>query len=156
MDALGGVDVYSEEAFSSRGHDFVQGMNHMDGEAALAFSRARFEFASGDNQRGKNQMQVLTAILDKLQSPDLLRNPSGVLDVMGQSMQTSISSDEIAELISWQLENGHGWDIERQAVVGTGDTQQTFSMGGMELYVMWPDEESVSGASAQMKEYLAE
>ena len=69
-------------------------------------------------------MQVLTAILDKLQSPDLLRNPSGVLDVMGQSMQTSISSDEIAELISWQLENGHGWDIERQAVVGTGDTQQ--------------------------------
>ena len=156
VDALGGVDVYSEEAFSSRGHDFVQGMNHMDGEAALAFSRARFEFASGDNQRGKNQMQVLTAILDKLQSPDLLRNPSGVLDVMGQSMQTSISSDEIAELISWQLENGHGWDIERQAVVGTGDTQQTFSMGGMELYVMWPDEESVSGASAQMKEYLAE
>jgi anionic cell wall polymer biosynthesis LytR-Cps2A-Psr (LCP) family protein len=101
-------------------------------------------------------MLVLTAILNKLQSPDLLRNPSEVLDVVGRSMQTSFTSKEIAEVISWQLDSGHGWDIGRQAVTGTGDSQQTFSMRGMDLYVMWPDEESVSAASEKMKEYLTQ
>ena len=101
-------------------------------------------------------MQVLTAILDKLQSPDLLRDPSGVLDVVGRSRQTSFTSEEIAEVIAWQLDGGHGWDIGRQAVTGTGDSQQTFSMSGKDLYVMWPDEDSVSRASEEIKEYLAE
>lgn len=156
VDALGGVDVYSEEEFSSGEYYFVRGKNHLSGEEALAFSRSRHQFASGDNQRGQNQMLVLTAILDKLQSPDLLRDPSEVLDVVGRSMQTSFTSEEIAEVIAWQLDGGHGWDIGRQAVTGTGDSQQTFSMGGTDLYVMWPDEESVAKASEKIGEYLAE
>ena len=130
--------------------------NHLNGEEALAFSRARYQFGSGDNQRGRNQMLVLTAIINKLQSPDILKNPSEVLDVVGRSMQTSFTSEEIADVISWQLDSGHGWDIGRQAVTGTGDSQQTFSMSGTDLYVMWPDEESVSAASEKMKGYLAE
>ena len=156
VDALGGVDVNSEVAFDSGEYHFSEGMNHLNGEKALAFSRARYQFGSGDNQRGKNQMLVLTAIINKLQSPDILKNPSEVLDVVGRSMQTSFTSEEIADVISWQLDSGHGWDIGRQAVTGTGDSQQTFSMGGTDLYVMWPDEESVSAASDKIKEYLAE
>ena len=154
MDALGGVDVDSEYDFESYGFQFHKGINHLDGEQALAFSRERYSFSSGDNQRGQNQMLVLTAILDKLQSPDLLRNPSDVLDVVGRSMQTSFTSNEIAEVIAWQLDSGHGWDIGRQAVSGTGDSQQTFSMKGTDLYVMWPDEDSVQAASDKMKEML--
>ena len=156
VDALGGIDVNSEVAFDSGEHHFTKGMNHLNGEEALIFSRSRYQFGSGDNQRGQNQMIVLTAILNKLQSPDLLRDPSEVLDVVGRSMQTSFTSEEIAEVISWQLESGHGWDIGRQAATGTGDSQQTFSMSGTDLYVMWPDEESVSAVSERMKEYLAE
>ena len=156
VDALGGIDVNSEVEFSSGDYYFVKGKNHLNGEEALAFSRSRYQFGSGDNQRGQNQMLVLTAILNKLQSPDLLRDPSEVLDVVGRSMQTSFTSEEIAEVISWQLDSGHGWDIGRQAATGTGDSQQTFSMSGMNLYVMWPDEESVSAVSERMKEYLAE
>ena len=156
VDALGGIDVNSEVEFSSGDHYFAKGKNHLNGEEALIFSRSRYQFGSGDNQRGQNQMIVLTAILNKLQSPDLLRDPSEVLDVVGRSMQTSFTSEEIAEVISWQLENGHGWDIGRQAATGTGDSQQTFSMSGTDLYVMWPDEESVSAVSERMKEYLAE
>ena len=108
VDALGGVDVNSEVAFSAGEYNFHEGVNHMNGEEALVFSRSRYQFGSGDNQRGKNQMQVLTAILDKLQSPELLKNPSEVLDVVGRSMQTSFTSDEIAEVIAWQLDSGHG------------------------------------------------
>lgn len=154
VDALGGVDVYSDYDFEAGGFQFRQGVNHLDGEQALAFSRERYSFGTGDNQRGQNQMLVLTAIIDKLQSPALLKNPSAVLDVMGSSMQISFTRDQITDLISWQLDNGQGWEIERQAVTGTGDSQQTFSMKGTDLYVMWPDEEVVSEAAARIKETM--
>ena len=156
VDALGGVDVNSEVEFDSGEYHFVQGMNHLDGEQALAFSRSRYAFADGDNQRGKNQMLVLSAIINKLQSPALLKNPSDVLDVVGQSMQTSFKRSQITDVIAWQLDTGHGWDISRQAVSGQGDSQQTFSMKGTDLYVMWPDEEAVSGAAEKIKEFMGE
>lgn len=152
VDALGGVDVYSEFDFKSGEYSFNKGTNHLDGEQALAFSRNRYAFASGDEQRGKNQMLVLTAILNKLMSPALLKNPSGVLDVVGSSMQTSIGSSEITDAIAWQLDTGAEWSISRQSVTGTGDSEQTFSMKGIDLYVMWPDEDSVSKASEEIRE----
>ena len=154
VDALGGIDVNSEVEFSAGGYDFHKGINHMNGEQALVFSRERYQFGSGDNQRGKNQMQVLTAILDKLQSRELLKNPSEVLDVVGRSMQTSFTTKEIAEVIAWQLASGHGWDIGRQAVEGISDAQETFSMKGTKLSVMWPDESSVKKASDKIKEIM--
>lgn len=154
VDALGGVDVYSEFDFKSGEYSFNKGTNHLNGEQALAFCRNRYAFASGDEQRGKNQMLVLTAIINKLMSPALLKNPSGVLDVVGSSMQTSISSNEITDAIAWQLDTGADWSISRQSVTGTGDSDQTFSMKGIDLYVMWPDEDSVSKASDEIREVM--
>ena len=156
VDALGGVDVVSEYEFDTGSYHFTEGLNHMDGEQALSFSRARYEFADGDNQRGKNQMAVLTAIINKLQSPALLQNPGAVLDVVGESMQTSFRSSQITSLIAWQLSGGQSWSIERQAVTGQGDSQETFSMPGTNLYVMWPDEEVVKAAADKIKETMGE
>lgn len=156
VDALGGVDVYSEYSFDARGYSFYKGTNHMNGEQALAFSRARYAFAQGDKQRGRNQTLVLTAIINKLMSPALLKNPSGVLDVVGKSMQTSIQTAQITKAIAWQLDSGEGWDIDRQSVDGTGDSEQTFSMQGINSYVMWPDEDSVSRASEKIREVMGE
>ena len=57
VDALGGVDVYSDQAFTSVGSPgyydpttFAEGWNHLDGKSALAFARERHAFASGDIQ----------------------------------------------------------------------------------------------------------
>ena len=99
-------------------------------------------------------MLVLTAIINKLQSPALLKNPSNVLDVVGRSMQTSIPSSDIRKVISWQLDNPRGWSISRQAVTGTDDNQQTFSMPGTSLYVMWPDEASVTNAAKAIEDMM--
>ena len=83
VDALDGIDVYSDYAFTSVGSpgyydptDFVEGWNHLDGKAALAFARERHAFATGDIQRGINQMKVIDAMLEKIKSPALLTNYS--------------------------------------------------------------------------------
>ncbi len=151
VDALGGVDVYVEEPFG----DFHQGINHMDGETALAFSRERYAFATGDNQRGRDQEAVISAIIDKLTSREVLLHADELMDVMSANMQTSMPREDIAKLVSRQLAEGISWNNESQVATGTGDSQTTFSMGDTRLYVMWPDEDVIAELSARIKEVLA-
>ena len=154
VDALGGVDVYSEYSFTSRDCSFQAGMNHMNGEQALAFSRARYNFASGDNQRGKNQEAVLTAIINKVTSPEVLLHADELIETAAGCTQTSISMDDISSLVRRQLQEGIRWDIASQAATGTGDSQPTFSMGSQRLYVMWPNEDVIESLSGKMKDLL--
>jgi LCP family protein required for cell wall assembly len=154
VDALGGVDVYSEYSFTSRDCSFQAGMNHMNGEQALAFSRARYNFASGDNQRGKNQEAVLTAIINKVTSPEVLLHADDLIETAAGCTQTSVSRDEISSLVRRQLQEGAKWDIVSQAATGTGDSQPTFSMGSIKLYVMWPNEDVIESLSGKMKDLL--
>ena len=156
VDALGGVDVNSDYSFSSRGYNFHTGINHMNGEAALAFARERYAFAAGDNQRGKNQEAVLTAIIDKVTSPEVLLHAGELIETASSCTQTSISRKEINSLVKKQLDEGGRWEVASQAVSGSGDSQPTYSMGSMKLYVMWPDEEAVASAAQRMQEVLSQ
>lgn len=154
VDALGGIDVQSEYAFEAGGYQFVQGDNHLNGEQALAFSRERYSFEDGDNQRGRNQEAVLTAILRKAMSPAILGNADQILAGVSQSVQTNMSREEIAEFIRMQIADPSGWSIESAAATGTGDTQSCFSSGSQLLYVMQPDMASVSGITEKMQQVL--
>ena len=151
VDALGGVDVESEYAFSAGGYSFSEGINHLDGDAALAFSRERYSFSDGDNQRGKNQEAVLAAIIKKASSPAVLASANKILASISKSVETNMTQDEMALLISMQLSDGGDWDVESQAASGKGDTQTCFSSGSQPLYVMWPDDAAVAELSEKMR-----
>lgn len=154
VDTLGGVDVDSDFEFTAGGYQFKQGMNHLDGKQALAFSRERYSFEDGDNQRGKDQEKVLTAILNKAMSPAILSNASTLIADVSDSVQTNMTQEEMAKFIKMQLNDGASWTIESQAASGNGDTQACYSSGDQPLYVMWPDEAVVQSISAKMNEIL--
>lgn len=154
VDTLGGVDVDSDFEFTAGGYQFKKGMNHLDGKQALVFSRERYSFEDGDNQRGKDQEKVLTAILNKAMSPAILSNASALIADVSDSVQTNMTQEEMAKFIKMQLNDGASWTIESQAASGTGDTQACYSSGDQPLYVMWPDEAVVQGISAKMNEIL--
>ena len=154
VDALGGVDVDSEVEFSVNGYNFHKGVNHMNGDQALTFSRERHSFAEGDNQRGKDQEAVLTAILKKAMSPAILTNANEILTNVSDSVETNMTSDEMAQFINMQLSDGSSWSIESTAATGTGDKQACYSSGSQQLYVMWPDDAVVAEISAKMQEFL--
>lgn len=156
VDTLGGVDVNSDFEFDAQGYHFQKGMNHLDGKQALAFSRERYSFEDGDNQRGKDQEKVLTAILNKAMSPAILSNASALIADVSDSVQTNMTQEEMAKFIKMQLNDGASWTIESQAASGTGDTQACYSSGDQPLYVMWPDEAIVQSISAKMNEILNE
>ena len=156
VDTLGGVDVDSDFEFDAQGYHFQKGMNHLDGKQALAFSRERYSFEDGDNQRGKDQEKVLTAILNKAMSPAILSNASALIADVSDSVQTNMTQEEMAKFIKMQLNDGASWTIESQAASGNGDTQACYSSGDQPLYVMWPDEAVVQSISAKMNEILNE
>lgn len=155
VDTLGGVDVDSDFEFTAGGYQFKQGMNHLDGDQALAFSRERYSFEDGDNQRGKDQQKVLTAILNKAMSPAILSNASALIADVSDSVQTNMTQEEMAKFIKMQLNAGASWSIESVAASGNGDTQACYSSGDQPLYVMWPDEAVVQSISAKMNEILS-
>ena len=154
VDALGGVDVYSDQAFTSVGSpgyydptSFVEGWNHLDGKAALAFARERHAFASGDIQRGIDQMKVIDAMLNKIKSPALLMNFSKLMDAASDCFVTSLSQDQISALVRMQLSDFAEWDIQSCTVTGSsGTSTKCSSAKGQKLYVMKPDESSVNKA----------
>lgn len=141
IDALGGVDVYSEYEFTSyHGNDhFVVGYNHMNGIQALGFARERYAFGSGDNQRGRNQMAVISAIINKLASSELLKNYTQVMNSISSCMITNMTMDDIGELVDLQLKENIKWDIIQFAVGGEGKTLPGFSYK-IPNYVMVPDQ----------------
>lgn len=153
VDALGGVDVNSPYAFTTThgNYEIQQGMNHLDGDAALGFVRERYSFSSGDNQRGQNQEILLEALINKALSPAILKDMGTLISTLGENIETNMGSDQISSLINWQLGNGGSWTIESQAAIGAGDTQACFSSGAQPLYVMWPNENSVNSISEKIK-----
>ena len=156
IDAIGGVDVYSDQAFTSVGSPgyydpttFAEGWNHLDGKSALAFARERHAFKTGDIQRGINQMKVIDAMAEKLKSPALLMSFSKLMDAMSDCFVTSLSQEQISALVRMQLGDLSSWDIQSYSVTGTGGkSSKCYSAKGQSLYVMKPDENSVNEAKA--------
>ena len=156
IDAIGGVDVYSDQAFTSVGSPgyydpttFAEGWNHLDGKSALAFARERHAFKTGDIQRGINQMKVIDAMVNKLKSPALLMGFSKLMDAAADCFVTSLSQEQISALVRMQLGDLANWDIQSYAVTGSGaKSTKCYSAKGQSLYVMKPDENSVNEAKA--------
>lgn len=72
IDAIGGIDVVVDEMVNDpdAGDDIIpEGEQHLDGEAALTFSRSR-AYADGDFTRVSNQRKVIEAIIHRgLEAP---------------------------------------------------------------------------------------
>ena len=145
IDALGGITVNSDVEFDAGGYHFDQGANTVNGEQALAFARERKSFASGDRQRGQNQMAVITGVIQKMQSPAILQNFSQLMDGIEGSFESDMPYELMSELVRDQLSGGGSWNVASTSVDGTGSTASTYSMN-QPLYVMIPDEATVDHA----------
>ena len=156
INALGGIDVYSDYEFDSKnelGWHYTQGMNHMDGEAALTYARERFSFADGDRQRGKNQMAVIEGIMAKASSTELLTNYTAIMKSLEGSFETNISYDEIARILQKQLDEPGAWNMVTYSVNGTGGTEKPYSLS-TPAYVMIPDQSTVDTATALIQDVI--
>ncbi len=163
VDAIGGVDVESEVAFTPsvnamdvtgvtdelRGWTVTEGTNHLSGAKALAFARERKAFSLGDNQRIRNQQIVMQAMIEKAtSSKTMLLSYNKIVSTLDDYMEMNMSADEIRSLVKLQLIKNIDWEIDKYAV--TGHDGRTAS----DLYIMKQDATSVSHASELIEQVL--
>lgn len=147
VDSLGGIEVYNPQAFKN----FEVGKITLNGEEALAFSRERYSFEDGDKERGRNQMRVITGIINKVLSPAIISNYSELMDKLHVSFQTNMSDEQIISLVRMQLDDMSPWTIQQQSVNGNGQTLYS-PIYGSNLYMMVPDDKSVENAKIKINE----
>lgn len=147
VDSLGGIEVYNPQAFKN----FEVGKITLNGEEALAFSRERYSFEDGDKERGRNQMRVITGIINKVLSPAIISNYSELMDKLHVSFQTNMSDEQIISLVRMQLDDMSPWTIQQQSVNGNGQTLYS-PIYGSDLYMMVPDDKSVENAKVKINE----
>lgn len=133
VDALGGISVYNDYEFTSRSKKlfFPVGQLDLDGVEALEFVRERYSLPNGEFDRGKNQMKVLTSIINKAISPSIIFNYTSVLDTVLDSIVTNFPSSKITEMINEQISSMASWQIESHQIDG-------YPVGGLFSYTM-PD-----------------
>lgn len=158
IDQLGGVTVHNDQAFTQGKFDFPVGDIQMNSEQALGFVRERYNLDGGDNDRGKNQEKVISAILNKLASLKSVSNFTSVVNNLQDSVQTNMSLNTINDLANTQLDSGSKFTVTSQAVTGTGSTGQliSYAMPNSSLYMMKLDNSSVESASQAIKKLMEE
>jgi LCP family protein required for cell wall assembly len=113
VDALGGVTINVETAFTSTHslnanslRHFDQGPQVMDGAAALDYARERYAFKDGDFARIQHQQQVIKAILTKASSGGILANP-GRLNAFLHATANSVAVDKTLNIFSMATDLRH-------------------------------------------------
>lgn len=156
VDALGGVDVYVEPGYAVSTSTFSvhEGTNHLDGEHALAYARERYSYTEGDRQRTKNQQQVLMGIVNEATKPSVITKYASIMDAMANTFSTTMSNEEISDLIKYQINNNPKWKMEQYMVDGTGDTLMCAELGDA-ASVMVPDQSTVKMAKDKINAVLA-
>ena len=155
IDALGGVEVYSDQEFTVEPiKTYRQGYNQLTGLEALAFARERYSFPDGDYQRAKNQMEVIRAVVEKCSSFALVQNFRPVLEAAGEHLETNMPKEHLYGLAALQLGDPGPWTVETYTAQGDSAYRETWSMPGQELYVILPGEASVQEAKEKLAAVL--
>lgn len=156
VDLLDGIDVYSHYDFTSRFHNyhFNKGYNHMNGSQALAFARERKTVTGGDVTRGKHHLELIKGIFAKATTTSFLMNYQSLLAEVKDNFQTNMTMNQIAELVSMQLNDNAEWHFTSYATSGNYVYDYCASYKASKLCVSVLKEESVYEAAELMVRVL--
>ena len=149
IDALGGITVYSDYAFTAITRTYIQqGENQLTGQQALDFARERYTLRGGDNERGRHQMMVIEAVIKKATNgTTIISNYSEIMESIEGMFTMNIPMEMVSALMKMQLTDMAQWNIVSYAATGRADMEKCYTLPGMELSVLWPNDSSVSKAS---------
>ena len=108
IDVVGGVDVVLDRPIHDptyqftpdrRGFDLEAGEHHLDGATAEAYVRSRHGVGGSDFARARRQQQVLLALRDRFDDPQVLFNLPNVLDAVTPVVRTNVPLDQLPDIL---------------------------------------------------------
>lgn len=136
IDLLGGVDIYltsAEASYLNRNNGWAlpDGMNHLTGAQALAYSRIRY--LDSDFYRTNRQRNVLSSLIDAYKGLSLDRMLS-LLDSLLQLVTTDMSNAEIAGYVTQLFPMLSSCTVNTQRIP-IDDGYESASIRGMSVLV---------------------
>ena len=156
IDALGGVTVHSDYEFMAFGSTPIKkGENQLNGEQALDFARERKRVPYGDIDRGRNQMKVIAAVIEKATSgTTIINNYTDIMDSLEGMFEMDIPVELIGELMKMQLSEMPRWNVVSYSTTGAGTDAYCYSAPGVVLSVVYPNYDTVDNASRMINMVL--
>ena len=136
VDLLGGIDVelsYKEASYlNSAGLGLREGVNHLNGEAALAYARLRA--IDSDWTRIKRQRTVIQACMNSIKGADV-KTLNSLCDAILPYVQTNFTKLEILRLMA-QLPNFLGVQFEQMTIPVEGTYGGMTGLQGRGLFAV--------------------
>ncbi len=149
VDILGGVDVYSEYAFTTgweSGYEMEvqQGIQPLRRRTGSGFLQGRHE--SGRRRQSTRQEPAggYNCYAEKSAFTDDAVESERIINEVSRDVETNISQGQLTSLVKSQLKSGAKWTIQSVAASGTDGEDYCYSVPDMPLYVLYPDEEVVN------------
>ena len=187
VDALGGITVdvpyafceqNSKRQFGSATIYVEKGIQKLDGEQALAFSRNRKSYAKGaddgwvcrspkytkgvrsDFQRGDNQQMVIKGMLEQIKHLENINKANSIMDAISRNIDTNMNTkdifsfyDVIKDIVTRKGKESELFNIQKLGI--NGSSQMIYNERfGQVLYDYVPNKKSVTAVSNAMKENL--
>jgi LCP family protein required for cell wall assembly len=104
VDLVGGIDVAVDKPTTAAAVTFKAGMNHLDGQQALAYARQRTGLPRGDVDRVQRHQSTLRALLSKIADSDIFSHPVDtyrLLDAFSRwiSVDDTLSNNGLRSLV---------------------------------------------------------
>ncbi|MBC1475573.1 LCP family protein [Listeria grandensis] len=147
IDALGGIDVNVPKTFAGPLFDtgkkvhFEKGIQHLNGEEALAFSRERK--IDNDIMRGFRQQLVLEAVKDKAMQLNSISKYVKIIESLEGQMQMDLNMRQIKTILQDFL-IGKDYEVEQLTF-----DWRAFSNGGHSMVELYQD--SVDHVAHQLR-----
>ncbi len=145
IDALGGVTVTNDRAFSQGGVYFPTGEIKLNGEEALKYIRMRKGDPRGDIGRNERQRNVIRAAIGEAASFSSITKITDILGILGGNVKTDLKMDQMQTLFSDYRQTRT--NIDTMEISGSGQT-----IDGIWYYIV-PDEE-MNRVQTEIKEHM--
>lgn len=139
VDAVDGVTVDNDFAFSAEGIDYPKGKQHLNGWEALQYSRMRYEDPTGDYGRQGRQREVMELLIAKMLSTKSIFSYQKILDGIGENGKTDLTFDQMQKILTGY--HSCLTKIDSQQVQGEGFTGDGFTGEEGISYQKIPQEE---------------
>lgn len=154
VNTLGGIEVDVPMDFCERPanrsyqtKDIIyvkKGKQTLNGEQALALARHRKTVKKGDVGRAQNQQLVVNAIIKKAIQPSSFGKIDDLVQVIGNTVQTNFSKNEIYSFVNSYIENPTSWTMSNNVIAGKTSTAYTATVPGIELSVIKLSDEEIN------------
>ena len=144
VDAIGGVDINVEQDMykPEEGINLQAGLQHLDGEDALAYCRWRGD-GTGDIGRVERQQEFLKAVAEQMMNLGTIAKLPQMMDIISDNMLTDFTTRELLSVFN-TFKNANSLELYTEMVPGTGEY-----INGVSYWI--PDESQIESLVAKME-----